>query len=182
MHWSYGERCNKPQQTDPEKLRLTSLMHSMNKITEDPLRSWGSKQQSSPRRPVASSHWLLQREATGGTWCMMTCEVTHRTREAPAATCSDVLLDQQHEWICWVCLDVSCVSVPQLEDDIVARPNYFTTMKNFALQQPSEEWMILEFSQLGFIGESLNSSRSDAGGRRFHSYIADVAFVNTVSE
>ncbi|PWA18582.1 hypothetical protein CCH79_00005507 [Gambusia affinis] len=41
----------------------------------------------------------------------------------------------------------------QLEDDIVARPNYFTTMKNFALQQPSEEWMILEFSQLGFIGE-----------------------------
>ncbi|KAK3535571.1 hypothetical protein QTP70_016839 [Hemibagrus guttatus] len=40
----------------------------------------------------------------------------------------------------------------QLEDDIVARPNYFTTMKNFALQQPSEDWMILEFSQLGFIG------------------------------
>lgn len=35
----------------------------------------------------------------------------------------------------------------------MARPNYFTTMKNFALQQPSEEWMILEFSQLGFIGE-----------------------------
>lgn len=26
-------------------------------------------------------------------------------------------------------------------------------MKNFALQQPSEEWMILEFSQLGFIGK-----------------------------
>lgn len=25
-------------------------------------------------------------------------------------------------------------------------------MKNFALQQPLEEWMILEFSQLGFIG------------------------------
>lgn len=34
----------------------------------------------------------------------------------------------------------------------MARPNYFTTMKNFALQQPLEEWMILEFSQLGFIG------------------------------
>lgn len=43
-------------------------------------------------------------------------------------------------------------SLRQLEDDIVARPNYFTTMKNFALQQPLEEWMILEFSQLGFIG------------------------------
>lgn len=40
----------------------------------------------------------------------------------------------------------------QLEDDIVAKPNYLSTMKNFALQQPSEDWMILEFSQLGFIG------------------------------
>uniref|UniRef100_A0A8C5G1G1 Alpha-1,3-mannosyl-glycoprotein 4-beta-N-acetylglucosaminyltransferase B n=1 Tax=Gouania willdenowi TaxID=441366 RepID=A0A8C5G1G1_GOUWI len=45
----------------------------------------------------------------------------------------------------------------QLEDDIVARPNFFTTMKNFALQQPSEEWMILEFSQLGFIGKMFKS-------------------------
>lgn len=41
---------------------------------------------------------------------------------------------------------------PQLEDDIVAKPNYFATMKNFALQLSSEDWMILEFSQLGFIG------------------------------
>lgn len=40
----------------------------------------------------------------------------------------------------------------QLEDDIVAKPNYLSTMRNFALQQPSEDWMILEFSQLGFIG------------------------------
>lgn len=48
----------------------------------------------------------------------------------------------------------------QLEDDIVARPNFFTTMKNFALQQPSEDWMILEFSQLGFIGESQRSAPS----------------------
>ncbi|XP_034739289.1 alpha-1,3-mannosyl-glycoprotein 4-beta-N-acetylglucosaminyltransferase B, partial [Etheostoma cragini] len=47
--------------------------------------------------------------------------------------------------------------VSSLEDDIVARPNYFTTMKNFALQQPSEEWMILEFSQLGFIGKMFKS-------------------------
>ncbi|MGH0138343.1 UNVERIFIED_CONTAM: hypothetical protein FKN15_013093 [Acipenser sinensis] len=41
----------------------------------------------------------------------------------------------------------------QLEDDIVAKPNYFITMKNFALQLSSEDWMILEFSQLGFIGK-----------------------------
>lgn len=43
---------------------------------------------------------------------------------------------------------------PQLEDDIVAKPNYFATMKNFALQLSSEDWMILEFSQLGFIGNA----------------------------
>ncbi|XP_036158106.1 alpha-1,3-mannosyl-glycoprotein 4-beta-N-acetylglucosaminyltransferase A isoform X2 [Myotis myotis] len=41
----------------------------------------------------------------------------------------------------------------QLEDDIIAKPNYFNTIKNFALQLSSEEWMILEFSQLGFIGK-----------------------------
>lgn len=52
------------------------------------------------------------------------------------------------------------LSLLQLEDDIVARPNFFTTMKNFALQQPSEDWMILEFSQLGFIGESQRSAPS----------------------
>lgn len=34
----------------------------------------------------------------------------------------------------------------------MAKPNYFATMKNFALQLSSEDWMILEFSQLGFIG------------------------------
>lgn len=34
----------------------------------------------------------------------------------------------------------------------MAKPNYLSTMKKFALQQPSEDWMILEFSQLGFIG------------------------------
>nr|XP_008532121.1 PREDICTED: alpha-1,3-mannosyl-glycoprotein 4-beta-N-acetylglucosaminyltransferase B [Equus przewalskii] len=45
----------------------------------------------------------------------------------------------------------------QLEDDIVAKPNYLSTMKNFALQQPSDDWMILEFSQLGFIGKMFKS-------------------------
>lgn len=46
----------------------------------------------------------------------------------------------------------------QLEDDIVAKPNYFATMKNFALQLSSEDWMILEFSQLGFIGTTRYAS------------------------
>jgi len=52
---------------------------------------------------------------------------------------------------------VSISLFPQLEDDIVAKPNYFATMKNFALQLSSEDWMILEFSQLGFIGTMLEA-------------------------
>lgn len=54
----------------------------------------------------------------------------------------------------WI-IGTECPFLLQLEDDIVAKPNYLSTMKNFALQQPSEEWMILEFSQLGFIGNVL---------------------------
>lgn len=57
----------------------------------------------------------------------------------------------------WV-TGTECPFLLQLEDDIVAKPNYLSTMKNFALQQPSEEWMILEFSQLGFIGNVLPCS------------------------
>uniref|UniRef100_A0A2K6SZY8 MGAT4 conserved region domain-containing protein n=1 Tax=Saimiri boliviensis boliviensis TaxID=39432 RepID=A0A2K6SZY8_SAIBB len=44
----------------------------------------------------------------------------------------------------------------QLEDGVVSKPNYLSTV-NFALQQPSEDWMILEFSQLGFIGKTFKS-------------------------
>lgn len=59
-----------------------------------------------------------------------------------------------------------CLFVLQLEDDIVAKPNYLSTMKNFALQQPSEEWMILEFSQLGFIGKFSPSHPQVLSGTR----------------
>uniref|UniRef100_UPI00398F1C51 alpha-1,3-mannosyl-glycoprotein 4-beta-N-acetylglucosaminyltransferase B-like n=1 Tax=Pristiophorus japonicus TaxID=55135 RepID=UPI00398F1C51 len=45
----------------------------------------------------------------------------------------------------------------QLEDDIIATPNYLQTMINFAQQQPSDDWMVLEFSQLGFIGKLFKS-------------------------
>ena len=40
----------------------------------------------------------------------------------------------------------------QLEDDIMTKPGYLSTMKNFALNQKTDEWMLLEFSHLGFIG------------------------------
>ncbi|XP_010007228.1 PREDICTED: glycosyltransferase 54 domain-containing protein [Chaetura pelagica] len=44
----------------------------------------------------------------------------------------------------------------QLEDDIIAKPDYLQSIKNFTAKQ-SQEWMILEFSQLGFIGKLFKS-------------------------
>ncbi|NXH10201.1 MGT4B acetylglucosaminyltransferase, partial [Bucco capensis] len=44
----------------------------------------------------------------------------------------------------------------QLEDDIIAKPDYIQSIKTFAVKQ-SQDWMILEFSQLGFIGKLFKS-------------------------
>ncbi|KAK9398851.1 alpha-C3-mannosyl-glycoprotein 4-beta-N-acetylglucosaminyltransferase-like MGAT4D [Crotalus adamanteus] len=41
----------------------------------------------------------------------------------------------------------------QLEDDIVANPRYLYTINDFIEQKISQEWIVLEFSQLGFIGK-----------------------------
>ncbi|XP_041638451.1 alpha-1,3-mannosyl-glycoprotein 4-beta-N-acetylglucosaminyltransferase A-like [Cheilinus undulatus] len=41
----------------------------------------------------------------------------------------------------------------QLEDDVVAAADYFSTMKSFADQEASKGWLYLEFSTLGFIGK-----------------------------
>lgn len=46
----------------------------------------------------------------------------------------------------------------QLEDDIVATPSFASTIKTFALQQETNQWLILEFSALGFIGKLFRSS------------------------
>lgn len=48
----------------------------------------------------------------------------------------------------------------QLEDDIMAKPAYMTTMKKFALEKTSkkEPWIILDFCQLGFIGKMFRSA------------------------
>ena len=46
----------------------------------------------------------------------------------------------------------------QLEDDIVTKAGYLSTMKNFALNQKTDNWMLLEFSHLGFIGKMFKSS------------------------
>lgn len=42
----------------------------------------------------------------------------------------------------------------QLEDDVLSKKGFVTTMKSFALQKTIEksEWFMLDFCQLGFIG------------------------------
>lgn len=41
----------------------------------------------------------------------------------------------------------------QLEDDVVAKPGYFSVMKAYADEQKDNDWILLEFSALGFIGK-----------------------------
>lgn len=42
----------------------------------------------------------------------------------------------------------------QLEDDIIAKPQFHTIMKKTALQRIvyGQEWFLLDFCRLGFIG------------------------------
>ncbi|RNA07892.1 alpha-1-3-mannosyl-glyco 4-beta-N-acetylglucosaminyltransferase B, partial [Brachionus plicatilis] len=47
----------------------------------------------------------------------------------------------------------------QLEDDIVAKLGFLTTIKNFITQLKSDKWMIIEFSELGFIGKLFRCSQ-----------------------
>lgn len=53
----------------------------------------------------------------------------------------------------------------QLEDDILAKRNFVTIMKNFALEKTMRKvpWFVLDFCQLGFIGEC-SRSRGWASG------------------
>merc|ERR1712168_464983 len=46
----------------------------------------------------------------------------------------------------------------QMEDDVIAIPGYLSTMKMFALNQKTDEWILLEFSHLGFIGKLFKTS------------------------
>jgi len=41
----------------------------------------------------------------------------------------------------------------QLEDDVITKPGYLKIMKDFVLNQKLAEWILLEFSHLGFIGD-----------------------------
>ena len=43
----------------------------------------------------------------------------------------------------------------QLEDDVQTKAGYISTIKSFALQKTAEskDWFVLDFCQLGFIGQ-----------------------------
>uniref|UniRef100_I3M796 Alpha-1,3-mannosyl-glycoprotein 4-beta-N-acetylglucosaminyltransferase A n=1 Tax=Ictidomys tridecemlineatus TaxID=43179 RepID=I3M796_ICTTR len=64
-----------------------------------------------------------------------------------------VIVGRQKYDFCVLILYPETSEIIYLYDDIIVKQNYFNTIKNFALQLSSEEWMILEFSQLGFIGK-----------------------------
>lgn len=44
------------------------------------------------------------------------------------------------------------LAVFQLEDDVIAKADYYSEMETFATQEASKQWLYMEFSQLGFIG------------------------------
>lgn len=48
----------------------------------------------------------------------------------------------------------------QLEDDILAKHNFITTMKDYAIEVTSKKpnWFVLDFCQLGFIGKLFKSA------------------------
>ncbi|KAJ8297585.1 hypothetical protein KUTeg_024116 [Tegillarca granosa] len=43
----------------------------------------------------------------------------------------------------------------QLEDDVISKPGYFSIMKTYAERQTGDDWILLEFSTLGFIGTTI---------------------------
>ena len=45
----------------------------------------------------------------------------------------------------------------QLEDDVITKPNFVAIMREFALNK-TEHWVVIDFSQLGFIGKMFSSS------------------------
>ncbi|ESO90700.1 hypothetical protein LOTGIDRAFT_123029, partial [Lottia gigantea] len=46
----------------------------------------------------------------------------------------------------------------QLEDDVISKPGYLSVIKSFTYQQKDANWLLLEFSSLGFIGKLFRSA------------------------
>ena len=48
----------------------------------------------------------------------------------------------------------------QLEDDILSRPNYYERIKQYVYTQQIRrpDWLVIEFTNLGFIGKLFKTS------------------------
>lgn len=60
------------------------------------------------------------------------------------------------------------LAVFQLEDDVIAKADYYSEMKTFATQEASKQWLYTEFSQLGFIGVCVCIYKMYSSGELIH--------------
>lgn len=61
----------------------------------------------------------------------------------------------------------------QLEDDVVTKPGYITIMEHFIKQQLNQDWFMLEYSALGFIGKMFHTRDLDSLVNFFLIFSAD---------
>ena len=61
----------------------------------------------------------------------------------------------------------------QLEDDVITKPTYIKIIENFIQKQTNQDWFMLEFSSLGFIGKMFHTNDLDALVNFFLMFSAD---------
>lgn len=61
----------------------------------------------------------------------------------------------------------------QLEDDVVTKPDYIRIVENFINRQTKQDWFMLEYSSLGFIGKMFHTNDLDALVNFFLIFAAD---------
>ncbi|CAM2700980.1 unnamed protein product [Rotaria socialis] len=61
----------------------------------------------------------------------------------------------------------------QLEDDVITKPDYIHIIENFINRQKTQNWFMLEYSSLGFIGKMFHTNDLDALVNFFLMFSAD---------
>ncbi|CAF1311452.1 unnamed protein product [Rotaria sp. Silwood1] len=61
----------------------------------------------------------------------------------------------------------------QLEDDVITKPDYIHIIESFINKQKTQDWFMLEYSSLGFIGKMFHTSDLDALVNFFLMFSAD---------
>lgn len=73
-------------------------------------------------------------------------------------------------------------AVFQLEDDVIAKNGYYNDMKAFTKQDANNQWLYVEFSQLGFIGAYSNAAALlETAGQMIQSSSLHVFFQHAVA-